>query len=128
MHGLGNARALAPEQQDLVVAECVLEVGALCGGRQQYQRHAFAQTPLLESEKRRVPGEGDLVEVVHAGPTEGAIGHREAGRLDDMHLNAEAGAEPENRPGILRDVRYVNGVTDGGTVNFNAFAQSGLYR
>ena len=32
-------------------------------------------------------GDGDLVEIIHAGPAEGAVGDREAGRLDDMRLD-----------------------------------------
>ena len=34
---------------------------------------------------------------------------REAGRLDDMGLDAEAGGEPENRAGVLGDVGLVEG-------------------
>jgi hypothetical protein len=33
-----------------------------------------------------------------------AVGHRKSGRLDDMGLHGEAGAEAQNRPGVLRDV------------------------
>ena len=70
--------------------------------------------PLLEGLKRPVAGEGDLVEIVHAGPAERAIGDREAGRLDDVRFKAQAGAEPENRAGILGNVRLVKGDLHGG--------------
>src|SRR4029453_8563075 len=55
-----------------------------------------------------------------------AIGDREAGRLDDMHLNTETGTKPENRPGILRDVRLVKGDPDSGTGDLHASDQAGL--
>jgi hypothetical protein len=51
-----------------------------------------------------MPRERNLVEVVHSGPAEGAVGDREAGRLDDMRRDAEAGGEAQNRAGVLRDV------------------------
>jgi hypothetical protein len=45
-----------------------------------------------------------------------------------MRLNAETGAKPENRPGILRDVRLVKGDPDGGTGYLHALDQAGLYK
>ena len=43
------------------------------------------------------------------GAAEGPVGHRKAGRLDDMGLHAEAGASPQHRAGILGDVGLVEG-------------------
>ena len=60
-------------------------------------------------------GQGDLVEIVHAGPAEGAIGDREAGRLNDVRFDTQAGTKPENRAGILGDVRLVKGDPHGGS-------------
>jgi len=48
-----------------------------------------------------------LVEVVHPGTAERPVGHRKPGRLDDMRRHPQAGGEPENRPGILGNVRLV---------------------
>jgi hypothetical protein len=50
--------------------------------------------------------DGNLIEVIHSGAAEGAVGGREASGLDDMGLDPEARAEPQNRPCILRDVRF----------------------
>jgi hypothetical protein len=63
-------------------------------------------------------GQGNLVEIVHAGPAEGTIGDREAGRLDDVRFNSQAGAKPENRAGILGNVRLVKGDPHDGFGNF----------
>ena len=52
-----------------------------------------------------MPDDGDLIEVVHSGAAEMAVGDRESGRLDNMGLDAQAGAQAQNRPGVLRDVR-----------------------
>lgn len=49
--------------------------------------------------------DGHLVEIIHSGPAEMPVGNGETGRLDDMGLDVQAGAEPQNRPGVLRDVR-----------------------
>src|SRR3954471_21410777 len=56
-----------------------------------------------------MPDEGDLVEIIHAGAAERAIARREAGRLDEMRLDRQTGGEPENRPGILGDIRLIKG-------------------
>ena len=69
--------------------------------------------PVLERRPRGMPRQRHLVEIVHAGAAEGAVGDREAGRLDDMGRDAEAGAEPQNRAGILRDVGLVKGEVHG---------------
>ena len=87
----------------------MVEVAAFGGGRQQHQSQPLAPPPVLEGVKRAVPGDGNGVEVVHAGAAEGAVGDRKAGRLDDMGLDAQAGAEPQNRPGILGNVGLVEG-------------------
>ena len=46
----------------------------------------------------------DLVEIVHAGPAEMPVGDRKAGRLDDMGGHVQAGAQAQNRSGVLGDV------------------------
>ena len=43
----------------------------------------------------------------------GAVGQVEAGRLDDVDRDAEAGGEPQHRAGVLRDVGLVEGERDG---------------
>ena len=66
----------------------------------------------------------DLVEVIHPGAAEGAVGDREAGRLDDVRLDPEAGAEPENRAGILRNVGLEKGDPHGPMRVSSAFRQA----
>ncbi len=56
-----------------------------------------------------MPHDVDLIEIIHARAAEGAVGDREPGGFHDMRLDAEAGAEPQNRSGILRDVRLEQG-------------------
>ena len=73
--------------------------------------------PGLEGRERAVADDGDLVEIVHAGAPEGAIGDRKAGRFDDVRFDAQAGAEPQNRAGVLGDVRLVEGDPHGGIVS-----------
>ena len=54
-------------------------------------------------------GQGDLVEIVHTGPAERTIGDGKTGRFNDVRFNPQAGTKPENRAGILGDVRLVKG-------------------
>jgi hypothetical protein len=56
-----------------------------------------------------VPPQAHLIQVVHSGATEGAIGDRKPRRFDDMGRNAKARAEAQNRSGILRNVGLVKG-------------------
>ena len=48
--------------------------------------------------------EANLIEIVHPGAAERAVGDGKTGRLDDVRLQAEAGAQAQNRPGVLGDV------------------------
>ncbi len=57
--------------------------------------------------------DGDGVEIVHAGAAEGAVGDREPGRLDNVRFNPEAGAQPQNRAGILRNIGLIEGDSNG---------------
>ncbi len=51
--------------------------------------------------------DADLVEIIQARPAEGIVADRKSGRLDDMGLDIEAGAEPQNRSGILGNVGLI---------------------
>ena len=51
-----------------------------------------------------MPDDGHVIEIIHAGAAKMAIRHRKSRRLDNMRLDIETGAEPENRPRILRNV------------------------
>src|SRR3984893_4166746 len=48
-----------------------------------------------------------MVEIIHACATERAVRGREAGGLDNVHLDAKACGEANNGPGILRNVGLV---------------------
>ncbi len=65
--------------------------------------------PLLESPPGLVADQADPVEVIHSGAAEIAVADREAGRLDNVRLHIQAGAEPENRSGVLRNVGLEQG-------------------
>ena len=56
-----------------------------------------------------MPGNGNVVEIVHAGPAEMPVGHRKPSRLNDMRRHIQAGAEPQNGAGILGNVGLVEG-------------------
>ncbi len=54
-----------------------------------------------------MPDQGDLLQVVHAGALQRPVGKVEAGRLDDVDFHPQAGAQSEDRAGVLRDVGLV---------------------
>ena len=49
----------------------------------------------------------DMVEIIHAGAAEMAVGNRKAGRLDDRRPDAKAGAGAQHRARVLGDVGLV---------------------
>jgi hypothetical protein len=51
-----------------------------------------------------VAHQGHLVEIIHAGPAEMPVGYRKTCRFNDVGRDVQAGAEPQNRPGILGNV------------------------
>ena len=63
------------------------------------------RAPFMEFPPGIVTHDGDLVEIVHSRPTEMAIGDRKSGGLDDVGFEIETGAQTQNGPGVLRDIR-----------------------
>ena len=61
--------------------------------------------PLVEFRPGVVAGQADLIEVVHSGPPEAPARGGKAGRLDNVGGHVQARAEPQNRSGILGDIR-----------------------
>ena len=53
-----------------------------------------------------------VLEVVEGSALHGFGAEGEAGRVDDVHPDAEAGAEPQNLAGVLGDVGLVEGKLD----------------
>ena len=88
----GTPADFAAEQQDVAVREPVIEIGDRRLGREHHQPQPFLSTPLLKIVPAFVPDDADLVEIVHSGAAEGAVGDRKARRFHDMRLQAEAGA------------------------------------
>ena len=84
--------------------EGVVEIGwrGACG--EQDQPRGLGAAPGFERLPAGVARDVHLIEIVHAGAAECAIGGREAGGLDDVRLEAEAGGEAQDRPGILGNV------------------------
>ena len=115
VNGCRNAGALAAEQQHLVCGERMIEIRALCRCGQKDELKPLAPPPLLEGRKRAMTGNADIVDVVHAGAAEGAIGYGKSARLYNVCLDAQAGAQPENRPGVLGDIRFVKRDPHGGS-------------
>ena len=105
--------AVTAEQEDVVRAIGVIEVGRAGAGGEHDEAAAVSAAPFLERRPVCVPRQRDLIEVVHAGAAKGTVGSREARRLDDMRLGAEAGAQPQHGAGVLRDVRFVEGKAHG---------------
>ena len=87
----------------------VVEIGRCRLGREKNQPQVLLPPPLLEIPEAFVPDDADLVEIIHPGAAEGAVGDRKAGGLDNMRLQPETGAESQNRSGILRDVGLEEG-------------------
>ncbi len=69
-------------------------------------------------------GDGDLVEVIEPGPAEGAVGHREAGGLDDVRCQPQTGASAQNRTGILWNVGLKKGNLHRPACRFSSAAQA----
>src|SRR5690606_23333865 len=79
--------------------------GSAC--REQREPESVLSPPRIEGSPRGVALDSHLVEIVHPCPAESAVGDREAGRLDQMGGDPQAGAEPENRSRILGNIGLV---------------------
>src|SRR5437868_63436 len=66
-----------------------------------------------------------LVEIVEGAALEGLRREGEARRMDDVDRNAEAGAEPEQGAGVLRDVRLIEGELTGMARSFSQRPERG---
>jgi len=60
-----------------------------------------------------MPHDHDSIEIVHPGAAEGAVGGREAGRLDDRGVDPETGAGAHHRSCVLGNIRLVEREQDG---------------
>ena len=100
--------------------EAVIEIRRRRLGGEENEPQLPLPPPLLEIAPAFMPHDANLVEIIHSGAPEGAVRDREPGGFHDMRLDAEAGAEPENRSGILRDVGLEKGDPHGVGVEVSA--------
>src|SRR5690348_5839082 len=107
MDRLGYARRFAAEQQDIVRGKGEIEIRSGGFGGEQNEAAPRRPPPSLEVRPGGVPGDGHGIEVVHSGAAKSAIGGWKSCRLDDVGLDSETPAQPQDGPGILRDVRLV---------------------
>ncbi|KAB2854902.1 MAG: VWA domain-containing protein, partial [Bauldia sp.] len=64
----------------------------------------LAASPVLESREGGVPGDAHLVEIIHPRAAKMPVAGRKPGRLDNRRIDAEAGAQAQHRPGVLRNI------------------------
>ncbi len=109
-----HAGRFAPEQQHVVRPVAKIEIGQRRRGCEQHEATAGLPAASLRNRASvRCRVDRYRIEVIHAGAAESAIGRREASRLDDVGLDAEARAEAQNCSGVLRDVGLVEGDAHG---------------
>src|SRR3954471_1761387 len=60
--------------------------------------------PRLERLPALMAHDVHLIEIVHAGPPEGAVGGGKARRFDDMRFDAETGGQTKNGPRVLGNI------------------------
>src|SRR5262245_9192138 len=107
MHGGWNAGGFTAEEENIVRAIGMVEVAEACPGREQDQAALGLTAPALECRPVGVPHDLDLIQVIHAGPSEGAVGGRKSGRLDDVRLDPQTRRQAQDRARVLRNVRLI---------------------
>ena len=95
------------EQENAVLPVVMIEIGDGPARGEQGEPQSEVSPPRIECRPGGVSGNFHPIEIIQSGPPEGPVGDREPGRLDQMGLDAQTGAEPQNRSGILRDIRLV---------------------
>ena len=70
---------------------------------------AGSGAPGLEGGKGDMAFDINAIEIIHAGAPERSIRYGKAGGFDDGGANARAGAKPQHRAGILRNVGLKQG-------------------
>ena len=130
----GHAGALAAHEGQVVGVEGEIGVGEGGLGGRQHQPAAGFRLPCHKSVPGQVADEADLLQIVHARPSERAVGQVEPGRLDHMDVHPQAGAQSEQRAGVLRNVGLVEHESDHGqakpwkrgAVNCRALSRRGI--
>ena len=71
---------------------------------EQDQPRGRGAAPRLEGLPALMAYDVHPIEIVHAGPPEGAVGGGKARRFDDMRLDAETGGQTKNGPRVLGNI------------------------
>ena len=111
--GVGHPGAFAPHYQDVAGGEFGLVHGACGLGSQQHQPANRFCAPGLERGKVVVLEEIGVLHIVQPAALHGTAAEGEAGRMDDVQPDAEAGAKPQHCASILGDVGLVERKLDG---------------
>lgn len=109
-----HAGRFTAEEKYVAIRIGEIRVGQGGSRREEDEPAALGSPPLLEAIEVDMPGQGRHFEIVHAGPPEVAVGEVEAGRLDDVDREAEAGGHAQDGASVAGDVWLVERDADGG--------------
>ncbi len=109
----GTPAEFAPDHDDVGRPEGKIGVGDVAPGRQNRQSAAHCRTPALEGAPGDVALDSDVIEIIHAGAAEMALGHGEARGFDQGGLDPHAGAKAQHRACVLGNVGLEQGQTEG---------------
>src|SRR4029078_8856211 len=101
MDTLRNAGGFPPEQQHVAAPIRMVEIGLLAPGGEHQQPTAVIAPPTFEVVPAGMAHDGDRVQIIHPGTTEGAVADWKTCGLDDVRLDAQTGCKTQNRAGVL---------------------------
>jgi len=105
MHRLGNSGALPAKEDRIVCGEHeVMERYGSCGRHQDQSRCPVAIGE--ECRPRGMPENLQAGRIIEQGTSETPVIEQESAWLDQVDLDAEARRQPQQRTGILRNVRF----------------------
>ena len=103
----GRALALPPQQKNIFCTKGKIQIGACALGGDEDEPGAGVGL------HERLPGgmAHDLgaLQIVHAGAAKFLVAEQEAAGLDDVHTDAQTGAQPDQGTGVLGDIGLVEG-------------------
>ena len=109
MYQFRDAGTFAAEQQGISGFELERNIGSGCLGRCQHKAATGFISRRLKCFPIEMPRQRGLLNLVHAGSFECAVGQVKAGRLDDVHTKAETGGGSDDRTGVAGNVRLEEG-------------------
>src|SRR5208337_1098279 len=98
---------LPADEDDVAAAKREVPKIRLAPRREKDEATSGRASPGLELSPGSVARDGHGVEVVHAGALKPTVANAKARRLDYRRIDAETGAGPHDRPGVLGDVRLI---------------------